>query len=795
MQYARQKAFRLSDKTCLASFLSTKQWYQLGWRGCEWHSPTGNRPLPTCPTYSPFLPRTAAPIRILLRPFLPPYPMRYLSTCLFLLLTSIPALAQTTLSGRVINEKGRPVSGALVSLLNTLDGGSSDSTGAFTFTTTETGAQTLSVSSPGYTESQSPITLTGGKMEGVAVLLKQSERLIETVTISAGAFEASGERKSVLTPLDIVTTAGAQADVVRAIQTLPGTQQQGTQPGLFVRGGDAGEALFVVDGLTVQNAFFSGPPGVATRSRFNPFQFKGYAFSSGGYSARYGQALSAVLELNTLDLPERSTVNLGLNMAGVYASGSRLWEDKMGLEGTAYYNNLQPFYGVANTNFDFYDVPKGGGGSAKWAWKASKQGMLKVMANVQHFSSGIEVPNPAVAGDALRFGIKNTTGWGAAQYRHSTTDNKWNFFTGALFSYNKDDNSWGTTPIGGEDDRTQLRAEARRFFTGRINLLTGVEVNRYSFSRYFGGYASDFTETNTAGYAELKWSPAAWITLLPGLRYEHSALLNTNTVAPRLSLALKTGLHSTVSLAGGIYYQNPEGSYLLAGYRPEQQRAVHAIANYLWQHNSRTLRLEVYNKQYGDLVREQIATGIPYDPNTSRFPYGLVDNSGSGYARGAELFWRDRKTLKNLDYWVSYSFIDTRRLYALFPVEATPEFIADHNASLVSKYWIEKWQMSLNATYSYATGRPYYNPVNPEFLGDRAPDYHNLAFTANYLTNVRGWFTVIYAGVDNIANRRNIFGYRYSTDGQQRYPQYPALFRSYFVGVNFSLSEFDKDEL
>ena len=98
-------------------------------------------------------------------------------------------------------------------------------------------------------------------------------------------------------------------------------------------------------------------------------------------------------------------------------------------------------------------------------------------------------------------------------------------------------------------------------------------------------------------------------------------------------------------------------------------------------------------------------------------------------------------------------------------------------------------------TYSYATGRPYYNPNNPEFLGDRTPDYHNLSFTINYLTHVKKWFTVIYAGVDNITNQKNVFGYRFSSDGSKRYAQYPALFRSYFVGVNFSLSEFNKDEL
>jgi hypothetical protein len=60
---------------------------------------------------------------------------------------------------------------------------------------------------------------------------------------------------------------------------------------------------------------------------------------------------------------------------------------------------------------------------------------------------------------------------------------------------------------------------------------------------------------------------------------------------------------------------------------------------------------------------------------------------------------------------------------------------------------------------------------------------------------VKKWFTVIYGGVDNATNRQNVFGYRYSADGSKRYAQYPALFRSYFVGVNFSLSEFNREEL
>jgi len=145
---------------------------------------------------------------------------------------------------------------------------------------------------------------------------------------------------------------------------------------------------------------------------------------------------------------------------------------------------------------------------------------------------------------------------------------------------------------------------------------------------------------------------------------------------------------------------------------------------------------------------------------------------------------------------VSYSYIDTRRLYKNYQAEATPDFISDHNLSVVTKYYIEKIQTQINATYSYASGRPYYNPARPatDFLTDRTPAYHNLSVGINYLTHVKKWFTVIYAGLDNVTNHKNIFGYRYDAS-LNRYEVRPALYRSVFVGINFSLTEFDKDEL
>ncbi len=723
--------------------------------------------------------------------------MRSTFTFLFILLFVFAGKAQTTISGRVLDTKDFPVSGASVSLDNTLDGTTTDSTGNFTFTTTETGAQLLAITAVGFEAGSTPLAITGS-IANMIVKLKATAQRMEGVTVTAG-YETPNERnKAILTTMDIITTAGANADVVKAIQTLPGTQQSGTETGLFVRGGDASEAAVIVDGLTSQNAFMSTAPGVAARSRFSPFQVKGVSFSSGGYSAKYGQALSSVLELNTLDFPDKTTINTGLNMAGIYASGDKLWKNSAGSL-TGYYNNLTPFYGLAKTNVDYYDVPKGGGGSARYAWKPAKGGMLKLLVNGAYFKAGTRVPDPDTAGKHVDYDIANTNVYSSLSYKQAIGE-KWSLYGAVSYSYNKDDINAGGQPINQHDDRTQIRLEAKRFLDHHLTILAGTELQHFTYNRHIPTTTYDvqqkFTENSAAVYAEGEWGPVNWLSIRPGLRYEHSELVAEDVVAPRLNIALRTGKFSQIGLAAGSFYQLPDEPYLIAGYRPKMQQALHYIANFQWIKGPRTLRIEGYYKDYQQLVRE---FGSGYSPNSYRTIYGVtVDNSGHGYATGAELFWRDKKLIKNLDYWISYSYIDTRRLYKNFLAQATPDFISDHNLSFVAKYWIEKLKTQINMTYSYASGRPYYNPNyadNSSFLSDRTPDYHNLSFTVNYLTHVKKWFTVIYAGIDNVTNQHNVFGYRYSTDGTQRYPQLPALYRSVFVGINFSLTEFDKDEL
>jgi carboxypeptidase-like protein len=739
----------------------------------------------------------------------------FLSAAIFLVSTVFTAdiaNAQYKISGTVVNEKDKPLKGVNVYLDNTLDGGTTDSTGVFRFTTSEKGNQTIVASEVSHGNTGQPIVIDGDVSGIVLRMVTNKSHDLSEVVITAGSFGASDQGKTVLRPLDIVTTAGANADVVKAIETLPGTQQTGPDNGLFVRGGDANEASIIVDGVIVQNAFLSGPPGVATRSRFGAFQFQGISFSSGGYSARYGQALSGVLELTSNDLPDKSTVNVGINMAGVYASGTKKWK-KSSLDVGGNYNNTTPFFGLAKTNFTFYKVPVGASGNIRYVWKPNKDGILKVGVNSSYTKSGITIPNPFAGipdsfitnqairdlskeGNNVNFVTKDQYYFGTATYKQMFKA-KYSLFAAASYSLDQTNNMFGDKPLDETDHRAQFRIEGKDYFTTRLNLLVGSDVQNFGIDKKsFGIFDQQFTETLVSGYTELEWTPINRLAIRPGIRYEHSALLNEDKVAPRLSMAYKTGSYTQVSVAGGIFYQDADNSYLEAGLKPGMQEAIHYIANWQYTRNDRTLRLEGYYKDYANLIRELYN---PYDPTTYRIIMDTttVNNSGHGYAQGLELFWRDKKSVKNLDYWVSYSYIDTRRLYANYPTEATPTYIANHNLNLVTKYFVDKWHTNFSATYSYASGRPYYEP-GTAFLSSRTPDFNNLAIAVAYLHTFGKWFSVFYLSIDNITNQHNIFGYRYAYDASgnvTKSPILPALYRSIFFGVNMSLTQFTKDEL
>jgi len=728
-----------------------------------------------------------------------------------------PRAAQTdTLTGKILTDRGTPIPYASVSLKNSTDATTADSSGVFTLTTNTRGSQTLLISAIGFKETEVPVTigsspslsgrtpslpgstpsapgsLPSAPANPVVIKLKPTASQLNPVVITAGIMEATDDRVlTIVKPVDVMSNASSTGDLVGAFQNFPGVQRNGgDQTGLFVRGGDASETMMILDGTTVQNPFYSSVPGVGQRSRFNSFQIKGMSFSTGGYSARYGQALSSVLDLQSTDLPEKSTLSIGANIAGLMiAGGQRIGNNALEYSGS--YSNFGPYYDLAKTNFHFYEKPQAKDLSTRWIARTHAGGLFKLAVHYNHSTSGTDVIDPDDLDTTIAFGVHNDNLAVNTSFK-TPLSNSLKLFTAAGFSTNKDDIGWGDTVFNRNDNRLQARTELTWHPGASLRVTAGGEVQHYRYAQQFDPANNKFTETLSAAYVEGEYRPMPRFAIKPGFRTEYSAILQKGNAVPRFALAVKTGPYSQIGVATGMFYQTAGTQYLLLGYRPNFQKAVHYLVNYEWIEASRSFRIEGYYKSYSQLVREN---GVPYTPNPYRYDLGNVDNTGSGYARGFDIFWRDKASIRNIDYWVTYSYVDTKRLYQNYPRSATPDFVSTNNLNVIVKYYSDRNHIFASAAYNYASGRPYYDPNAKSFLTQRAPDYQNFSVKVSYLTSIKKMFAAFYMNVDDVTGRRNILGYRYSTDGQTRSPILPPQYMSIFFGVYLSLSQFKKDEL
>ena len=192
-------------------------------------------------------------------------------------------------------------------------------------------------------------------------------------------------------------------------------------------------------------------------------------------------------------------------------------------------------------------------------------------------------------------------------------------------------------------------------------------------------YIEQVTDKFFAGFAETDIYLTNNIAAKIGARVEHSTIMNKWNFAPRVSMAYKVGESSQASFAYGIYYQNPERKYLPGTAGLDYSKAAHYILQYTKQANNKTFRTEVFYKKYDNLFKTA--------PNSSGREIA-ANNQGNGYAKGAEIFWRDKKTIKNVDYWISYSYLDTKRKFLNFPASIQPSFAANHTLALVFKRFV-----------------------------------------------------------------------------------------------------------
>jgi hypothetical protein len=703
------------------------------------------------------------------------------------LLAILPSLllAQTTISGTVMDNKGMPVFGANVYLEGAYDGSTTEVNGNFSFETTETGTQVLIISYVSFEPFKFVDDVT--EMKNLKITLREDVNSLETVTISAGSFSAGdNSRISVLKPLDIVTTASALGDFVGALQTLPGTTTVAEDGRLFVRGGDAGETQIFIDGILVFTPYSPTTNNVPTRGRYSPFLFDGITFSTGGYSAEYGQALSSVLLLNTIDEPNQEKTDIAIMSVGAGLGHTEKWE-KNSLSVNASYINLAPYIALLPDRNDWQKPFETASGEAVFRQKIG-DGLLKVYGAFD--TSDFELTQDDInQPDGTRFMLNNQNFYTNASYSEMLNKG-WTIFGGGSYTYGKTKVGIDEANIKDVENSAHFKLKLKKRFSNRFKMNFGAEQFVTDFNENYDDPNVDanlgFNNNISAAFTEADIIFSRKLALKLGVRGEYSELFSEFTISPRISFAYKTGKSCQLSLAYGDFFQQPESEVLKFTNSLEAQHTQHYIMNYQYSANNRIFRAEIYRKQYTNLVTYN--DEFP-DVNTTFL------NNGDGYAQGLDLFWRDNNSIKNVDYWVSYSYLDTERKYRNYPIKATPNFANTHNLSVVAKYWINDWKSQIGFSYQYGSGRTYTDLNEPGFLQKKTKGYNSLSLNWAYLISQQ---KILYASINNVFAFKNVNGYQYANTADAngnfaRRELLPAADQFFFVGFFWTISDDGKD--
>ena len=700
--------------------------------------------------------------------------------------TLFSGYSQTQISGIIKSTSNLPLVGVNVYVLNTYDGTATNQEGLFSFTTETSGKQILVASAIGLQEFAQEINIDGN-VDGIEIILSEEVKKLDDLVISAGVFEVSDEKKAViLKPLDIVTTAGATADIPGALNTLPGTQIVGETGKLFVRGGSGEETKTFIDGILVDEPYSLSPNNIPSRMRFSPFLFSGTAFSTGGYSAEYGQALSGTLVLSTDSEPLETQTDLSLMTVGVGIAHTQKWE-KNSIFFETNYTDLTPYFLLVPQKTKWNNAPSSWQNTFMFRQKTGEYGNLRIFYNNDFSRMSINQLEPVNLSENVRVDLNNQYHYLNINYE-SPLNKYWYLKTGISKTFSNEQANLEQLSSSTTLNSGHVKVVLSYDKGVNVGLKIGAEIYQNHFidkkqsSYENGSIQNEFEDWIPSLFLESNIYISQKFVALVGGRFEYSNLSDKATVMPRISMAYRTGEFSQISIASGIYRQRPQAQFISQNHKLDDEGSAHFILNYQISKDQKTFRAEIYRKNYERLIR--------YSWNTNGI-YGNINNDGTGYAQGFDLFWRDGNTIKGVDYWISYSYLDTERNYKNFPSASIPSFSSRHNLSVVVKYFVENINTQFGISYAYASPRPYNNPNSDKFNAGRTPSYHDLSMNLSYLVKTN---FIIHLSVTNILGRDNIFGYQYSLspDNAGNYNRIPieqGAKRFLFLGAFFTLSK------
>ncbi|MCH8963311.1 MAG: TonB-dependent receptor, partial [Bacteroidetes bacterium] len=650
---------------------------------------------------------------------------------------------------------------ANVVLAGTGKGVATNTSGYYTMTNLEPGTYTVACTYIGYQTFRQEVTLTPGERRRLDIELVPKAVIFGEVIVAADRSADEEARNIGVAQMKIATIKQLptilEPDVFRSLQLLPGVKAASDySSGLYIRGGDPGQTLVLLDRTTVYNpthvfGFFS---------TFNPDAIKDVRLYKGGFPASYGGRIGSVLDIYNKDGNRREykgSVSLGLLASrafveGPYKNGSWM----VALRRSTLEPLLEAFKnqdGIPD-GFYFYDF------NGKVNYDASPNDRLSLSLYLGTDALDLEFLEDAVLD--INYGNRTVS----ANWTH--------LFSERLFS--------------------NFTVTASRYFSNPSIVLSGTEIkqesriNDTSIKGDFEYIPNERHELEGGFWAgairfPFKSSFDGEVTFNPRIQTEYVAVYVQDTFRPSSLSMIQGGLRATFFTDGRHFRLEPRFS---AEYRPNSRVRLQASYGRYFQFQTLitnesfsgfdfwltsaegvnpafgdqfilgvktflqdefTLDTEVYFRTMRDLFEID-----PFLPDAAGLEYNEYFQIGRGNAYGAELMIN--KTRGRLNGFLAYTVSVTRRRFPQInlvdgrPRNYPPKYDRRHDLRLIANYQLSRtWRAT--GVFTYATGQAYTEPtaqykllggelltgeeavdvlISPGLNRARLPAYHRLDF-------------------------------------------------------------------
>jgi hypothetical protein len=557
-----------------------------------------------------------------------------------------------------------PAAGATVFIEDTKLGTTCDAEGKFVIENIPVGPANVCARLIGYDQpSIASIVIEKGKRLHVDIAMRLVAVEMKQVEITASRRRATDDmRPSVvsMTPREAKYLPGAAEDVLRSLRSLPGVLSMNDfSSQLVIRGSGPDQNFIAIDGFEVINPYRL----YGFISMFNPETVSEISLETGGFGAKYGDRLSAVLDVRNRegvsDRPLHGKINSSLTNANLILEGSLPAGGSylVSARRTYYDLILAPFLKKTKIVEGDVALPNFRDVQAKVVFPLDKYNKLLLTGITSRDGAQLTSGTDRKTPDSISFLDQsyNTLAGLTWQFTPSSSivaqsrlswyrNNGAGSFDGSFID-----------PSQNSSDRTRTDTLGLRFFAfgvdydytyKKISFLENVSVTAGNHAIELGGgvdrlsteriryfrldavfkelilsrgqalphdLASSLTYTRWNLFTQDRISVMHNFFIQPGLRFDRYEVLNRSYLAPRLSVSYAPDALTTLRAAIGTYYQSPGmekqdnraaldfTNETMSGLRAE--RADHFIAGIERMVSAEwQIKIESYYKRFTDVI-------------------------------------------------------------------------------------------------------------------------------------------------------------------------------------------------